>query len=185
MAPARPGYGADVSELPEGLSGSEHRDLRGRGHEPWIRRAVLAALVALCAIALAGAFGQRATTTAAGGPAASLSVEAPDRLRGGLLAQGRIDVRAHRRIAQPRLVLERGWLDGITINTISPEAAAQGDDRGRLVLAYDELPAGESLTLWIEVQVNPTALGAMPQDVELRDGDLTLARVERELVVFP
>lgn len=185
MPRGRPGYGAGVSELPEGLSGPEHSDLRGRAHEPWIRRAVLAALVALCAVALAGAFGQRATTSAAGGPAASLSVNAPDRLRGGLLAQGRIEVRAQRRIAQPRLVLERGWLDDITINTISPEPAAQGDDRGRLVLAYDELPAGESLTVWIELQVNPTAIGAMPQDVEVRDGDVALARVVRELVVFP
>jgi hypothetical protein len=139
----------------------------------------------LCAIALAGVFGQRPSTSVATAPAASLSVEAPGRLRGGLLAQGRIDVRAHRRIAQPRLVLARGWLDGITINTISPQPAAQGDDRGRLVLAYDGLPAGETLTVWIEVQVNPTVLSAMPQDVELRDGDSALARVERELVVFP
>lgn len=82
-------------------------------------------------------------------------------------------------------MLERGWLDDITINTISPEPSAQGDDRGRLVLAYDPLPAGESLTVWIEVQVNPTALGAMPQGVELRDGRLAPARVARELVIFP
>lgn len=110
-------------------------------------------------------------------------MEAPDRLRGGLLAQGRIEVEARRRIARP--VPERGQLDDITVNTISPEPATRGGDRGRLMPASDGIPADATPTAWIEVQVNPTAFGAMPQDVGLRDGGLALTRVERELVVFP
>ena len=48
---------------------------------------VLLVLAALIALGLANVFGQRATTSAAGA-AAELTVEAPDRLRGGLLGQG-------------------------------------------------------------------------------------------------
>ena len=78
---------------------------------------------------------QRATTSSAGGAAGELAVEAPERLRGGLIGQGTIRVEAAVRIARPRLVLDRGWIDGMTINTISPEAADQGSDEGRPVLA--------------------------------------------------
>ena len=147
---------------------------------------VLVVFVALIALGLANVFGQRATTSSAAGAAAELTVEAPSRLRGGLLGQGVIRVDTVRRVARPRIVLDRGWVAGMTINTISPEAADQsGDDQGRPVLAYGELPAGESLTVRISYQVNPTTLGSAPGGVELRDGDTTIARVDRTLIVFP
>jgi hypothetical protein len=174
-----------VSRLPDGLSAERDRDLGGRRHEPWVRRVFLLALLALVALGLAGVFGQRASTTAADGPAATLSLDAPDRLRGGLLGQGVIRVEARRRIAQPRLVLAEGWLAGMTINTLTPEAADQEDDGGRLVLAYGELPGGGSLTVRIAFQVNPTTIGTQPQDVELRDGGRAIARVARTVTVFP
>ena len=82
-------------------------------------------------------------------------------------------------------MLDRGWSDGVTRNTIAPEPVDQGDEAGRLVLAYDELPAGRTLTVRIQLQVNPTTVGTRPQDVEVRDGDRVLARAERTLTIFP
>jgi hypothetical protein len=178
--------GRGVSGLPDGLRRERHLDLRSRRFEPWARRAVLAVILAGLALGLANVFGQHATSSSSAGAAGELSVTIPDRLRGGVLGQGTIRLYARRRIAHPRLVLDRGWLDGITINTISPEAADQdGDDQGRVVLAYGELEAGASLTVRIAFQVNPTTLGSDPQGVELRDGDELIARVERTVVVFP
>lgn len=174
-----------MSDLPDGLSATRHRDLAGRAYRPWVRRAFLLALLALVVLGLAGVFGQRATTSSAGGPAAVLSLDAPDRVRGGLLFEGEIHVRSLRRIARPRIVLGRAWTDGVTVNTIAPEPADQDDDAGRLVLAYGELPAGETLTVRVAMQMNPTTVGRLPQDVELRDGDETIARIERTLTVFP
>ena len=181
----RAGYARAVSELPQGIDGQRHVELGGRPHEPWLRRIILAVIAVFLALALANVFGQRATTSTATAPAATLTVEAPHRLRGGLLAQGFIRVEATRRIAKPRLVLSNGWIDGITINTISPQAVDQESDGDRLVLAYGELPAGDTLSVWIEFQVNPTAVHMRSQDVELRDGDVPLARVSRTLTVFP
>jgi hypothetical protein len=175
----------DPSELPAGLSAARHDQLVGRAHEPWIRRAVLLVLAAAVALGLANVLGQRASTSAAAGPAAELELTAPAVLRGGVLAQLDVRVEARRRIAQPRIVLERGWLDGITLNTVVPEAADQADDAGRLVLAYGELPAGDSLTVRIAIQVNPTTLGEKPAGVELRDGATQVARVERSVTVLP
>ena len=111
---------------------------------------------------------------------------APDRLRGGLLWQGTIRIEARERIARPRIVLDRGWINGMTINTVSPEAADQaGTPEGGVALAYGELPAGQTLTVRIAVQVNPTTIGSDPAGVALRDGDTEIARVDRSLVVFP
>lgn len=174
-----------MSDLPDGLTHERHRDLQDRAYRVWVRRVALLVLLAVCAAALAGAFGQTATTSTADGPGVGLAVEAPDRLRGGLIYQGEIEVRAVRRIAQPRIVLDRGWSDGVTRNTIAPEPVDQGDEAGRLVLAYDELPAGRTLTVRIQLQVNPTTVGTRPQDVEVRDGDRVLARAERTLTIFP
>ncbi len=174
-----------ASELPAGISAERDRDLAGRGHEPWVRRAVLLALVAVLALGLANVFGQRSTTSVAAEPAAELTVRAPASLRGGLLGQLVVRVDARRRVAQPRIVLERGWLDGITLNTVVPEAADQADDEGSLVLAYGEVPAGDSLTVRIAFQVNATTLGSRPADVVLRDGAAEVARVERSVTVFP
>jgi hypothetical protein len=168
-----------------GLSAARHRDLAGRSHEPWVRRAIVAIFLALVALGLANVFGQRATTSSASGAAAELTLEVPDRLRGGIISQGTIEVRAVQRIAKPRLVLDPGWIDGMTINTISPAAADEGSDEGRPVLAYGELAAGDTLTVRISYQVNPTDLGSQPGGVVLLDGDREIARVERTVIVFP
>jgi hypothetical protein len=175
----------DARALPAGLSAGRHRDLMGRRHEPWIRRAVLLLLVAAIALGLANVFGQRASTSSAAGPSAELEVEAPWVLRGGVLGQLVVRVEAGERIAQPRIALERGWVEGITINTIAPDSADQADDEGSLVLAYGELPAGDTLTVRIAFQVNPTTLGEKPGGVELRDGATPIARVERDVTVLP
>jgi hypothetical protein len=174
-----------VDGLPQGIDRDRHVELGGRSRQPWTRRIVLALLVAFLGLGLASVFGQRPTTSSASGAAAALTVEAPTELRGGLLAQGLIRVEARSRIAKPRLVLSKGWIEGITINTVVPEAADQESDGDGLVLAYGELPAGETLTVRIQFQVNPTTLHTESQDVELRDGDVPLVRVSRGLTVFP
>jgi hypothetical protein len=173
--------------VPDHLDLGRHRDLlpRRRRLDVWTRRVVLGVLLAFCAAALANVFGQRAVTSRAAGSAASLVVKAPDRLRGGLVGQARFTITARRRLTHPRLVLGAAWLDGITINTIVPDPSAQADDGGALVLSYDELPAGRTLTVRIALQVNPTTIGRRRQDTWVRDGRRTVARVRRTLTIFP
>ncbi|MCC6830553.1 MAG: hypothetical protein IT200_04335 [Thermoleophilia bacterium] len=161
-----------------------HSAPRGSG-AVWARRAATALLAAFVAAGLANVFGQRSTTTVAEAPAARLTVDGPVRLRQGDVGQVRIAVAAATRIVRPRLVLGDGFLEQFTVNTITPEPAAEGAGVGHWLLVYDPVPAGGTLVVRIQFQVGSQGAGKRSQDVELRDGDAVLASVHRRLIVFP
>jgi hypothetical protein len=119
----------------ESIDLARHRDFEGRGWEPWARRLLLAALVAVILLALLNTFGQKQHVSQAAGPKALLGVRAPERVRGGLLYQAVFTISARRDIKQPQLVLGPGWLDGLTINTVEPEASQESNRNGRVTSA--------------------------------------------------
>jgi hypothetical protein len=162
-----------------------HRDLEGRRKEPWARRAGLLLLLALSVTALLNVFGQRTQSSSATGPTGALSLNAPAKARGGDIFQARFDVRASSQLREPLLVLDRGWLDGLTQNTSSPQPKEERTDNGRIVMAYDTIPAGRKLTVWLQYQVNPTHAGKTDQDVDLWDGDTRVTHLDHSLTVFP
>lgn len=177
-----PGNGASA---PDHLSRATHRDLAGRRLEVWARRAGLTVLAALCALALAGAFGQRTTTVHARASEAELAVSAPTALRSGLITQVRAEVTAHRPIARPRLIVSEGWLDGVTVNTLDPEPDAEALTGEGLVLRYGALEAGGHLVVRLELQVNPTTAGRRTWRIALADGARELAVVTRDGRIYP
>jgi hypothetical protein len=109
----------------------------------------------------------------------------PSTLRGGLLWAGRIEVRALRDIEHPRLILGRGWVKGMQLNTIEPAAASESSRDGRVVLSYDRLAAGDTLTIYLQAQVNPTTVGRQDTSVAIDDETTELARVARTTTVLP
>jgi hypothetical protein len=177
-----------VSDLPGHLAPERHRDLGGpRWITPWARRVYIAILLALIVLALLNVFGQGASTTTSAAPGvATLKVDAPKRLRGGLLYQVHIIVLAHATINQPRLVLSRDWFDGMTLNTSEPAALGEDSREGAVTWTYGGLAAGQRLDVFTEWQVNPTTkLGSRHPHVELDDGSRPITRVSHELTVFP
>ncbi len=170
---------------PESIDLERHQELHGRRREVWSRRVFLAAIAIVCALGVANVFGQGDRRDVVDAERARLAVEAPERLRGGLIDQLTVQVLARRTIAEPSIVLDRGWVDSVTVNTVSPEPAEQSNDGDLLVLSYDEIAAGDSLIVRMEYQVNPENVGSAPQDVVLTDGGREIARVDRTLVVFP
>lgn len=116
---------------------------------------------------------------------ATLTVAAPTTLRSGLFYEGRFEVVARQRIDAAVIVLENGWLDDTSINTIAPAPAAERSVAHRLELEFGAVASGEVFTLHVQFQVNPTLGRVRSQDVELRDGDRILARVDRTVVTFP
>ena len=135
--------------------------------------------------ALLNAFGQRPSTTSASGQGASLQVDAPKRLRGGLLFQARFRFRSRVGISKPVLVLDPGWQESMTLNSTEPAATDEGIRAGGLEFEFAPLPAGKQFTFWTEWQVNPTNLGRHDEDVALYDGDHLLTRLDRTVTVFP
>jgi hypothetical protein len=167
------------------LDRARYRDLDRRRVGPWVRRAVIAVFTAWAILALAGLIGQHPKHQSVTAPAASLDLSSPSRLRGGLMYQTRIIVRASRTLQNPRLILDKGFVEGITINTIEPEANQELSRRDSFVLTYNQLSAGDKLTVWLQSQVNPTTVGRRLQSVSLDDGTTQVARITRHTTFFP
>jgi hypothetical protein len=151
----------------------------------WTRRAVMTIFAVVALLGLLDVFGQGTTQTVASTPAAVLRVTAPEAVRGGLFFQSRIEIRARRAIAHPRLVLDEGWIEGMQVNSIEPSPVGEASRDGRLVLSYDALDAGERLVVWLQFEVNPTNTGHRFYGLELDDADTRIAAIDRHLTVFP
>lgn len=174
-----------MSQLPGPLERARHLDLEGRSLEVWARRAGIAVLLAILGIALAGMFGQRGKTWTASGPAATIRLDAPGALRSGLMYQARFEIEALRPIERPLLVLQDGWLEGMTLNSLQPAPVDETERNGYLALGYARLDAGDTMTVFAELQANPTTTGRRAQAVLLEDGGEVVARIDREITVFP
>jgi hypothetical protein len=177
-----------MAELPGSLKPDRHRDLgESRSIAPWVRRAYIAVLLVLIVLALLGVFGQRTSSATSSAPGrATLTVDSPKRVRGGLLYQVHIIVIAHSTIDQPRLVLSREWFDGMQLNTSEPAALGEDSRQGAITFTYGGLAAGDRLDVFTQWQVNPTSkLGSRHPDVELDDGSRPITRVRHELTVLP
>jgi hypothetical protein len=174
-----------VADQPDGIVLTRHRDLKGRQWHPWVRRA-LVGLVALVAIlALFGFVGQSTSTTRSETPAATLSVDAPDGVRGGLLYQARFTIVAHQELKHATLVLNEKWIDGLTVNTIEPSPVNEASRDGNLAFDLGHLAAGAKHVLYVDYQVNPTTIGSRTLKAELDDGELPVASLTRSLRIWP
>ena len=175
---------SDAVRPPEFISLEAHRD-HEHPVERYARWLFVTVVLGIAIAALFDVFGQGPSTKGVSAGAATLRVEAPGALRGGLLFQGLYEVDAARALRRPTLVLDEGWFDGITLNTVQPEPAdVRSEDRG-LALEFAPLAAGRTLTVYLEFQVNPTTVGRRSQDVELRDGDTSIATLDKNVTIFP
>jgi hypothetical protein len=174
-----------AQEIPDGHVLKRHRDLEGKRHEAWIRRFLLLLVGLVPLLALLNFFGQRPHVETARAGAASLELYTAPHLRGGLLVEARFTVYAHQELKKATLELDRGWMEGITINTIEPSPIGEGSHDGRLVLELGHIPAGQKYSLYLQVQVNPTNVGRRSQDVRLYDGETLIATIHRRVTIFP
>lgn len=174
-----------MAGVPDQLSLRRHRDPAGLSGRRWARWTLLALVAALPALGLLNVFGQHPQTAVADGPAASLEVHSPERLRSGLYYQSRFTIEAHREIENATLVLDPGWLEGMTLNTLEPAPIGEASRNGRIALALGRVPAGDIYRFFLQFQVNPTNLDHREQDVELHDGETPLVRVDRTVTVYP
>jgi hypothetical protein len=174
-----------MSDLPQGIDLQRHRDFEGRQLGQGLRHLFLAVLLAFVVAALLNAFGADSSTSEAGAAAATLKVTAPERVRGGLLYQARIVVHARQAIGAPTLVLDKGWIEETTLNTLEPEPAETTSDAGHLKIRYPPLQPGRILTVYVALQANPNNAGSHDQGLALYDADEEIASVDRTQVNFP
>ena len=176
---------SDVAAAPDQLTLSRHRDLAGRAHRPYVRWALLALLGLLVLLGLLNTFGQNPQTDTVSGDGVELEVYSPQRLRSGLFFMSRFTIRAEREIEAATLVLDPGWLEGITLNTLVPSPVGEANRDGKIALDLGHVPAGTKHVFFLHFQVNPTELGHRSQDVALLDGVTPLLTVDRTVTIFP
>ena len=174
-----------MPEIPDHLTLRHHRDLAGRERRPHARWALLTLLGLLLALGLLNVFGQRPDTAKAEGPVASLKVYSPSKLRSGLYYMSRFTIEAHEEIDNATLVLDPGWLEGMTLNTLEPSPIGEANRDGRIALELGRVPAGTTHRFFLHFQVNPTTIGHRSQDVDLEDGERRLLHVDRTVTVWP
>ena len=181
----RPTKHGAVSDVPDQLTLRRHRDLIGRERRPIARWAALALIGLLCLLGLSNLFGQRPHTDTAESAVARLDVYSPPRLRSGLYFESRFHIHAHEEIEDATLVLDPGWLEGMTLNSLEPGPIGEASRDGRIALQLGHIPAGQEHLFFLQFQVNPTNAGRRSQDVELYDGEKRLLAIDRTVTVFP
>jgi hypothetical protein len=172
-------------QIPDGLVLRRHRDLEGRKHQKWVRRGLLVLIGLVPLLALLNVFGQRPHVETASAAPAQLELYTASHLRGGLLFEARFTVTARKDLKKATLELDRGWMEGFTINTIEPSPVSEGSHDGKLVLELGHIPAGQKHVLYMQFQVNPTNVGRRSQNVRLYDGTRFLTKIDRTVTVFP
>jgi len=175
-----------MSEIPDAIVLERDRDLEGRKYDIWVRRGLMSLVAAVPVIALFNVFGQRPETHLLVGPAASLKIYAPDRLRGGLLYEARFHITARQDIKDAYLVLGPGWAEGTSINTIEPSPVSEASNSGRLSLELGHIGAGKSYILFMQFQVNPTNVAwDRKRTVWLNDRKTRLLTFSRGITIYP
>jgi hypothetical protein len=174
-----------VADVPDLLTLQRHRDLIGREKRPATRWFFLSLIGLFCVAGLLNAFGQRPGTDEADGDVASLSVYSPPRVRSGLYFESRFHIHAHREIRNATLVLDPGWLEGMTLNSAEPAPMSEASRNGRIAMELGHIPAGGEHLYFLQFQVNPTNVGHRSQDVQLYDGEKLLLTINRDVTIFP
>jgi hypothetical protein len=173
-----------VSDIPDQLTLKVNRDREGK-RDVVARRIGVGVLIVVLALGLLNLFGQRPSTMTEDAEAATLEVYAPERVRGGLFYQARFTIEARREVREATLVLDPGWVEGITINTLAPGPVGEASRNGDLSFELGRIPAGDKHVFFLQLQVNPTNVGHRSQGVQLYDGDELLATIDRSITVFP
>jgi hypothetical protein len=176
---------APDTDVPVGIDRARHHELSGRGRHVWWRRAALVVIAAVPVLALLDVFGQHASPVAYQAPAASLQVDSPVHLRGGLSFTTDIVITPRRPLKDARLYLDNGWFQATAFNGAVPEPSDESAQGRWQVWDFGAIPAGTPFHIWISWQANATNLGRHSQDVQLYDGGTRLMTVQRTVTVFP
>jgi hypothetical protein len=174
-----------VADTPDTIVLKRDRDLAKRSKELWVRRALFFVLAAFIIAAFANVFGQRSSTSEIRVPAATLTIHSPGSLRSGLTFETRLRIIASQEIKDAIVVLSPEWIEGITLNTLEPSPVGEASKDGRLSLDLGHIPQGQTYSLYLQMQVNPTTFGLRTEETQLFDGETLLLTSRRDVTIFP
>ena len=166
---------------PDGIEEEHARALGSRGHANPLGVVLLGLVIGSTMLGIAGS--EVDLSVSANG--ASLSWHGPERIRNGEFLEMRITVESDQPIE--RLVVGIGaalWED-MTINTMIPSPAEEASVDGEFRFDFGPLPAGQSLLVKVDAQINPDVLGGNEGTVTAYDGDRQLVGMPVRMEVLP
>jgi hypothetical protein len=173
------------TDNPVGIDRARHQDLVGRNRHVWWRRAALLVIAAVPVLGLLSVFGQHATSVTYRSPSASLLVNSPPHVRGGLIFTTEIVITPRLPLSDARLYLDNGWFQAMTLNGVAPQPSNESAQGRWQIWDFGKIPATTAFHLWISWQTNPTNLGPHSQAVALYNGGTWLMTVHRTMTVLP
>jgi hypothetical protein len=176
-----------ANETPDYLDIRRHRDWEGRAYERHLPNVLFALLCVVPVLALLNVFGQEPSVEKVANPhgMATLELTAPTSIRSGLLWQARFDIHANREIKDAVLVLDSGWLESLTLNTVEPAPSNETSRNGSIAFDLGVIPAGKLWRQYLQFQANPVNSGSQSQGVTLYDGNVPLLHLNRDVTVWP
>jgi hypothetical protein len=176
-----------AGQIPDFIVLKRHRDFDGRKVEMWLPRILMSLVALVPVVALFNVFGQGPSVEKVANPngVATLELSAPKTVRSGLLFQARFDIRAQKDIKDAVLVLDSGWLESMTLNTVEPGPAEETSRNGGIAFDLGEIPAGKLWRQYLQFQANPVNAGSQSQGVTLYDGNVPLLHLNRDLRIWP
>lgn len=176
-----------AGDSPDCLDLKLHRDWEGRRLEPWLPNVLFVLICLIPVLALFNVFGQGPESATVSNPngVASMTLRAPTSIRAGLLFEARFDIDVKKEIKDAVLVLDSGWNEQLTLNTMAPSASSETSKNGSLALDLGAIPAGKRWRQYLQFQANPVNLGKQSQGVTLFDGNVPLLHLNRDVMVWP
>jgi hypothetical protein len=176
-----------AGETPDYLEIARHRDWEGRAYERYLPNILLALLCLIPILALFNVFGQSPSVKKVANPngMATLELSAPETVRSGLLWEARFDILAQKEIKDAVLVLDSGWLESMTLNSVEPSPSSETSRDGGIAFDLGAIPAGKLWRQYMQFQANPVNAGSQSQGVTLYDGNVELLHLNRNVMVWP
>ncbi len=176
--------GTEAARIPDGISESSLGD--GGSVRNLATPMVALALALLIGAAMTGWLAGRPNPTKTlRTPAATLSVNAPDRLRSGQFFEVRMTATAHRDLTDFVIAVPPALWRDWTVNTMIPGPAEESFEDGRFTLHFGEVKAGDSFEIKVDAQLNPSLFGGTNGTILLRDGDMSLGELPLATRVLP
>lgn len=173
------------ADYPPRIDRARHEELTGRTRYVWLRRVAIVLVAVMPVLALVNVFGQHSALTVSVSPAASLGIDSPSRVRGGLIFTTKIVVTPSIQINDGQIYLDNGWFQNMSLNAVSPQPSNQSAQGPWQVWDFGQMPAHTAYTIWISWQTNPVNIGTRSQTIELYDGKDKLMTAHHTLTVFP
>jgi hypothetical protein len=139
----------------------------------------------LLAPAFFGIYGSN-TKLAGAGSGVQLELEGPGRARNGEFFELLVNIQAQRDIRDVVVLIGADLLRDVTVNTLLPDPSEHGFRDGSYEFHFGRLPAGESIKVKLDAQINPGHTPSANADtVEVADGETPLAKVFYVMEVLP